>query len=371
MENNMTVDTGKSRISTIRDFDILLSFAGPERAYARAIYDISIANGINVFLDEEFQHEIWGKNLVEYLDQTYRDRGFYCLSLISDSYCNRPFTRVERRSAFDRMITEAGEYILPIRVDDSWPDGLPRSTAYLDLRTHGVLGICEQLSKKLGRPLPLIIPEDILIPRIPSGKLPAQQLSQNLIKLCQEQPVTLFGALVYDESSVEFRKLLIDPHYWDALSLASGENFEIFAVQDEEEYHEDYVMEMMTSVSMGRSKSRGYYYSRLLKEYFGAEKTRLAYPSLLLFVISGKKIVRTRLIPFRRDTVENIFQRLQDLFSRVATVLNNWKSTDGVSVDALWKLLKEELLRAKYNLYIQHAPTDIKQAIDGLVNFVK
>lgn len=371
MENRIKTEAGKSCNNENRDFDILLSFARPERDYARAIYDISIANGINAFLDEEFQHEIWGKNLVEYLYNTYRDRGFYCLSLISDSYCNQPFTRVERRSAFDRMILEAGEYILPVRVDDSWPDGLPQSTAYLDLRTHGVLGVCEQLAKKFGCSLPLVIPEDIFIPRIPSGKLPAQQLSQNLIKLCQKQPVTIFGALIYDESSVEFRKLLIDPHYWDALSVASGENIEIFAVRDEEEYHEDHVMELMTAASMGRSRSRGYYYSRLLKEYFGEDKTRMAYPSLLLFMVSGEKIVRTRLIPFRRDTIENIFQRLQDLFSRIARVLDDWKSAGGVSIDALWELLKKDLLTAKYRLYIQHAPPEIKQGIDNLLKFMK
>jgi hypothetical protein len=36
-------------------------FAGAERKYARAIYEIATANALRVFLDEEFQHEIWGK----------------------------------------------------------------------------------------------------------------------------------------------------------------------------------------------------------------------------------------------------------------------------------------------------------------------
>ena len=46
------------------EFDVLLSFAGRDRDYARAIHDIAAANGLRIFLDEEFQHEIWGKNRV-------------------------------------------------------------------------------------------------------------------------------------------------------------------------------------------------------------------------------------------------------------------------------------------------------------------
>jgi hypothetical protein len=52
------------------EFDVLLSFADAERDFARAIHDLATANGLRIFLDEEFQHEIWGKNLVEYLDST-------------------------------------------------------------------------------------------------------------------------------------------------------------------------------------------------------------------------------------------------------------------------------------------------------------
>ncbi len=44
-----------NRSSDDFDFDVLLSFAGSERDYARAIYDICTANALRVFLDEELQ----------------------------------------------------------------------------------------------------------------------------------------------------------------------------------------------------------------------------------------------------------------------------------------------------------------------------
>jgi hypothetical protein len=96
----------------------------------------------------------------------------------------------------------------------------------------------------------------------------------------------------------------------------------------------------------------------------------MAYPSLLLFVVSRKKIVRTRLVPFQRDSIENIFGRLQDLVTRIATALATWRSTDGKSEEALWDVLKEDLLSAKYTLYIQEGPSDLEQGIDGLTRFI-
>src|SRR5437667_11802833 len=117
------------------DFDVLLSFAGPERSYARAMYDIAEANGVHVFLDEEFQHEVWGKNLVEFLTATYRDRGRFCVALISEAYCQGGFTTVERRATFDRAMMEASEYLLTVRIDNTVREVVALSSAYYDLLT--------------------------------------------------------------------------------------------------------------------------------------------------------------------------------------------------------------------------------------------
>ena len=218
-----------------REFDVLLSFAGPERDYARAIHDIGTANGMRIFLDEEFQHEIWGENLVEYLDRAYRARRAYVLILISKAYRERAYTRVERRAAFDRMIREGSAYVLPVKVDDSWLDGLSTSTAYLDLRTTGVIGICERLVQKIrGTTGKLTMPPGIFVPRVPLGRLPGEQLAKYLLELCKRPQVTAFGALVYDESSAPLRKLLRDRDYWDALDKVSGPHFEVFAIRDKE-----------------------------------------------------------------------------------------------------------------------------------------
>jgi hypothetical protein len=356
-----------------KEFDVLLSFAGPERDYARAIHDIATANGLRVFLDEEFQHEVWGTNLVEYLDRTYRERGAYVVVLVSAAYRERAFTRVERRAAFDRMIQEAREYLLPVKVDDSWIDGLPTSTAYLDLRVHGVLGVCEILVRKIrGTTQKLSVPPAVHVPRVPLGRVPGDHLATYLLELCARPQVTAFGALIYDESSATLRKLLRDPDYWDALDKASGPHFEVFAVRDIEDHgvEVDSTIEMLTAASLSRSRSRGYYFSRLLKDYFGEDKTRLAYPSVLLFLAERGRVTYCRLIPFRRASIEDTFERLSALFSAIASGIEDVGGPT-VSADVLWEHLKPKLLNLEYTLYIQKAPTDAEDAIRQLAAYVE
>lgn len=355
---------------TDREFDVLLSFAGSERDYARAIHEIASANGLRVFLDEEFQHEIWGKNLVEYLDSTYRERGVFVLALISVQYRERAYTRVERRAAFDRMIQEAGDYFLPVKVDDSWIEGLPRSTAYLDLRIHGVVGICELLLRKiLGVTDKLVVPPSVAVPRVPLGSLPADQLAGYLLELCARPQVTAFGALIYDEKNVALRKLLRDRDYWDALDKASGPHFEVFAIRDTEGHEVEPAFEMMTAASMGRSRSRGYYFSKLLKDYFGEEKTTLAYPSFLLFLAESGRIKRCRLIPFHQASIEETFSWLSAMLSEIATGIEEVGGPTAPS-DVLWEHLKEKLLNSDHTLYIQDSPTDAREAVSLLTAYV-
>ncbi len=355
-----------------RKFDVVLSFAAPERAYAQAIHAIGVANGVRVFLDEEFQHEIWGKNLVEYLDRTYREGARYCVMLVSASYRASAYGTVERRAAFDRMLEATGDYILPVRVDDTKMDGLANSTAYADLRTSGVLGVCELLVRKIdGRPAGLLaIPDGCRIPRVPRGAFPAEHLRVYFKRLLEDQPHIVFGVLVYDESCVEVRKMFRDRDCWDALDKASGSDFEVFAVRDETDSSVLQSVELMTAASLGRSRDRARYFSRLLKQHFG-EEARLVYPSMLLFVAAGGNVTHARLIPLGRGkTVEQTFQRIQGLIEEVATAVAAWRGS-GQGADALWPVLKGRLLASDYTVYIQRAPRDAGVTIDELTRFVE
>jgi hypothetical protein len=359
------------------DFDIALSFAGTERDYARAIAAITEKNGLKVFLDEIYEAELWGENLVETLSDIYTNKAKFCLIIISQEYRNRVFTKVERRAALDRAIQEKAAYILPVVVDDSWIEGLPRATAYLDLRRKSVISICEVLIKKIKGKVPqkLSLPKGIQLTRLPIGNLGANDVKKYLLDLCAQSShagVVAFGCLVYDEGTVELRKLLKDEDYWDGLDRASGPSFEIFAVQDEQKHGYDApkYIEMMTASSMNRSSSRGYYFSTLLKEYFDEEKTTLAYPSFILFLVEGGQVTHCGLIPLSRGSINDTYLKLQDLFSKIALSIEQWRESEKRTASSLWEVLKNELLNSEYTLYIQNAPKQAKEAIESLEKFI-
>lgn len=129
-------------------------------------------------------------------------------------------------------------------------------------------------------------------------------------------------------------------------------------------------MEMMTAASMSRSRSRGYYFSHLLKDYFSEDKTRLAYPSFVLFLTEGGRVRYCRLIPFRETSIEETFERLSALFSAIATGIDE-AGGPTVAADTLWEHLKAKLLGMDYTLYIQRPPGDAGEAVRRLAAYVE
>lgn len=132
-------------------FDIAISFAGEDRLVAIRLVELLKVKGVKVFYDLNEQANMWGKNLDEHLSDVYENKARYCLMLISKHYPDKPWTRVERRSAQARAIRQPEEYILPVRLDDTEIPGLLSTIAYLDLRRHSVEEIADKVVIKLGQ----------------------------------------------------------------------------------------------------------------------------------------------------------------------------------------------------------------------------
>lgn len=135
-------------------FDVAISFAGEDRLVAIQLVELLQGRGVKVFYDLNEQANMWGKNLVEHLPDVYENKARYCLMLISKHYPDKPWTRLERRSAQARAIRQPEEYILPVRLDNTEIPGLLSTIAYLDLRRNSVKEIADQVVIKLGRQAP-------------------------------------------------------------------------------------------------------------------------------------------------------------------------------------------------------------------------
>lgn len=130
-------------------FDVAISFAGTERYHAETLANILREAGFSVFYDDFYPEYLWGKNLVDTLDEIFRKRARYCVVFVSKDYKERVWTNHERQSAQARALNEKGkEYILPIRVDETELEGMPPTMGYLSI-TKGIEKIAELLIKKL------------------------------------------------------------------------------------------------------------------------------------------------------------------------------------------------------------------------------
>jgi hypothetical protein len=132
-------------------YDVAISFAGEQRAEARAIAKCLTNSGLKVFFDEYEDAMLWGEDLYERLSDVYQNQASYCITLVSKEYAEKIWTSHERKNAQARALKESEAYILPVRFDNTEIPGLAPTIGYLDFAKYGHEGICNAFLRKLGR----------------------------------------------------------------------------------------------------------------------------------------------------------------------------------------------------------------------------
>ncbi|MEV6244116.1 TIR domain-containing protein [Lentzea sp. NPDC051838] len=131
-------------------YDVCLSFAGENRDYVEEVARHLTDLGVSRFYDTDEQADLWGKNLVEHLDQIYRHDSRYCVMFISEAYVRKMWTKHERQSAFDRAMVDDTEYVLPVRFDDTVVPALRVGTGFIDLRNRTPRELAQMIAQKVG-----------------------------------------------------------------------------------------------------------------------------------------------------------------------------------------------------------------------------
>jgi hypothetical protein len=140
--------TASAQESPMR-YDVTLSFAGEDRQHAEALADLLRVAGVKVFYDRYEQAELWGKNLYEHLHSVYSEQATFCVIFVSEHYAKKLWTSHERKAAQERAFKErGGEYILPIRLDETRLPGLADTIGHLSIN-DGIDQIAAMLIKKL------------------------------------------------------------------------------------------------------------------------------------------------------------------------------------------------------------------------------
>lgn len=151
-------------------YEVALSFAGEDRELAKQVADNLRTSGIRVFYDEYERANLWGKELIEYLEDVFKNKSKFVIIFVSKAYLTKDWTNHERKSALNRAFTSKEEYILPIRLDDSKLPGLHDSIGYLDAKQLSPIEICNIFLDKIGKMTSSVIQSSLLLYRITRDK---------------------------------------------------------------------------------------------------------------------------------------------------------------------------------------------------------
>lgn len=110
-------------------YDIALSFASEQRDYVEQVANHLSALGINAFYDKSQLTNLWGKNLIKYLEKVYYHDSRYCVMFISQEYKKKCWTKLESEAIEERIFSQSDgvdfqQYILPVRFDDTKIPGI-------------------------------------------------------------------------------------------------------------------------------------------------------------------------------------------------------------------------------------------------------
>ncbi len=139
-----------TNIHTVPKYDVCLSFAGEDRDYVEEVARHLTELGVSRFYDTDEQADLWGKNLVEHLDQIYRKDSRFCVMFVSEAYARKMWTKHERQAAFDRALVSDTEYVLPVRFDNTEIPALRAGTGYLDLANRTPRELAVLIAQKVG-----------------------------------------------------------------------------------------------------------------------------------------------------------------------------------------------------------------------------
>lgn len=114
------------------EYDVALSFAGEQRPYVERVAQALRGRGVTVFYDRFEEVEMWGKDLVSFLEEVFREKARFCLMFLSRDYEQKRWPSWEGRAALTRVVSGKEGYLLPVRFDDTPFPGLPPAIKYLD-----------------------------------------------------------------------------------------------------------------------------------------------------------------------------------------------------------------------------------------------
>ncbi len=136
---------------TCHPIDVAISFASEQRQYVERVARDLIQSGVNTFYAPLEQYELWGEDLIQYLDRVFREWATLCVMFISKEYVSKVWPKLERQSALARQLESQTIYILPVRFDDTPVPGLSPTIHYLRAADYSESELGDAIRQKLAK----------------------------------------------------------------------------------------------------------------------------------------------------------------------------------------------------------------------------
>lgn len=133
------------------EFDVAVSFAGPDRPVVQQLVDALKERGLEVFYDFDQQAVLWGKDLRKELARVYSEDAQFMIVCLSDDYPERDWPNFEFEVGRSAASKRTEDYLLPLIVGPTRPAivGLPSTVGHLSLSDRSIQEIADLVQEKL------------------------------------------------------------------------------------------------------------------------------------------------------------------------------------------------------------------------------
>jgi hypothetical protein len=140
-----------ARVPGTHEHDVALSFAGEDREYVEQVANLLKATGVRVFYDKFAGIDMWGENLIDYLQHNYGARARYTVAFVS-RHSIKQWPQLERQNAQAKALVEGMTALLPVRLDDADVPGLLSTVSHLDGRRSTPAELVGAICRKVSAP---------------------------------------------------------------------------------------------------------------------------------------------------------------------------------------------------------------------------
>lgn len=140
------------------DYDVALSFAEEDRAFAKCVAVQLKKRKLRVYYDKHHELDMLGENLYPLLYDIYRYRSRYCIIFISQHYIRKNWTLHELAAAQARALVERKPYIFYFRHDNTEIAGVSNNIKCFLRDEYDCIQFTETIAEKIGQPEQLPMP---------------------------------------------------------------------------------------------------------------------------------------------------------------------------------------------------------------------